>query len=136
MGQPETGGKHRPGRGLAFHAPGVTLTKSPAATMNSAGIGAENRCLKFATAVGRRNGGKRGEDKTGTQLVRGLAGRCLGLYLWELEERSVRSIIGATLKRRDGSERVWLVFIGASGFSKFIDTDLLYSGFYPFFLVF
>lgn len=39
---------------------------------------------------------KRGEDKTGTQLVRGLAGRCLGLYLWELGERSVRSIIGMT----------------------------------------
>lgn len=49
---------------------------------------------------------------------------------------SVQSIIGATLKRRDGSERAGLVFTGASGFSKFIDTGLLYSGFYPFFLVF
>jgi hypothetical protein len=44
--------------------------------------------------------------------------------------------MGATLKRRDGSERDGLVFAGASGFSKFIGTDLLYSGFYPFFLVF
>jgi len=49
---------------------------------------------------------------------------------------SVQSIIGATLKRRDGSWWDDPVFTGASGFSKFIDTDLLYSGFYPFFLVF
>ena len=44
--------------------------------------------------------------------------------------------MGATLKRRDGSEQDGLVFTGASGFSKFIGTDLLYSGFYPFPLVF
>ncbi|MBD9586834.1 hypothetical protein IB254_07165 [Pseudomonas sp. PDM03] len=40
--------------------------------------------------------------------------------------------MGATLKRRDGSERLGLVITGASGFSKVIDTDLLYDGFYPF----
>ena len=50
--------------------------------------------------------------------------------------RSVQSIMGATLKRRDGSERAELVITGVSGFSKFICTGLLYSGFYPFFLVF
>lgn len=44
--------------------------------------------------------------------------------------------MGATLKRWDGSELEWLAFTGASGFSKFIGTNLLYSGFYPFFLVF
>jgi hypothetical protein len=43
----------------------------------------------------------------------------------------IQSIIGATLKRRDGSEREGLVFKGASGFSEFIDTGLLYGGFYP-----
>lgn len=44
--------------------------------------------------------------------------------------------MGATLNRRDGSEREGLVFIGATAFSEFIDTDLLYSGFYPFSFVF
>lgn len=84
--------------------------------MNSAGIGPENRCLKFATAGGTRDGRKRGEDKAGTQLVRGLAGRCLGLYLWGLGVRSVRSIIGATEKRRESGAGV--VVIGGIGGSR------------------
>lgn len=86
------------GRWLAFHALGVTLTKSPAATMNSAGIGAENRCLKFATAVGRGDGTGREESRAGTQLVHGFVTRRLGLYLQDVKEGAVRSIIGAALK--------------------------------------
>ena len=42
---------------------------------------------------------------------------------------SVQSIIGATLKRRDGSEREGLVFTEDSAFSEFINTDLLYNDF-------
>ena len=55
-----------------------------------------------------------------------------GLCLQANCVQSIQSIMGATLKRRDGSGRVWSMVTGVSGFSKFIDTDLLYSGFYPF----
>lgn len=44
--------------------------------------------------------------------------------------------MGATLNRRDGSECEGLAFTGDAAFSEFINTDLLYSGFYPFSLVF
>ena len=40
--------------------------------------------------------------------------------------------MGATLKRREGSEREGQAFTGDWVFSEFINTDLLYSGFYPF----
>lgn len=72
----------------------------------------------------------------GTELVQGKVKVTVSLYFKGLYDKSIQSIIGATLKRRDGSERAGLVFTGASGFSKFISTDLLYSSFYPFFFVF
>lgn len=73
----------------------------PEPTIDSARIGAENRCLKFANAVGRGDWTRREKNRAGTQLVRGLAARRLGLYLREVKEGSVRSIIGATEKRRE-----------------------------------
>ena len=92
----------------------------PEPAVDSARIGAENRCLKFANAVGRGGGIRREDNRGGTQLVRGLVARRLGLYLREVKEGSVRSIIGATEKRREsgagvaviggigGTESVWL----------------------------
>ena len=81
---------------LAFHARGFESHKgSPLPTIDSARIGAENRCLKIANAVGRRDGRRREENRAGTQLVHGLAARDLSLYLREVKEVSVRSIIGA-----------------------------------------
>jgi len=87
---------------LAFHTRGFNSDKgSPLPTIDSARIGAENRCLKIANAVGRTDGRRRVENTTGTQLVHGLAARCSSLYLREVKEVSVRSIIGATEKRRE-----------------------------------
>jgi hypothetical protein len=40
--------------------------------------------------------------------------------------------MGATLNRRESSERGGLAFAGNEVFLKFISTDLLYSGFDPF----
>jgi len=101
-GQTENGAKRRWGGLLAFHARSFNYHKgSSLPTIDSARIGAENRCLKIANAVGIRDGRRRKENRTGTQLVRGLAARCLSLYLREVKEVSVRSIMGATEKRRE-----------------------------------
>lgn len=54
-----------------------------------------------------------------------------GFDQW-IQALAIRSIMGATLKRREGSEREVLVFAWVTAFSKFISTDLLYSGFCPF----
>jgi hypothetical protein len=116
-GQPENGAKRRRGGLLAFHARGFNSQKgSPLPTIDSARIGAENRCLKIANAGGRRDGRRREENRTGTQLVHGLAARCSSLYLREVKEVSVRSIIGATEKRRESGAGVAVIGdIGCSG---------------------
>ena len=57
-----------------------------------------------------------GEDRAGTRLVRGLAATNLGLYYWAVKEESVRSIIGATEKRRESGAGVTVIGdIGGSG---------------------
>lgn len=64
-------------------------------------IGAENGCLNF-TRAGRTEGGAgMGGEVGGTLVVRGIGRRRLGLYLQGDKRRLVRSIIGATEKRRD-----------------------------------
>lgn len=72
--------------------------------------------MKFANAVGRGNGKRREKNRAGTQLVRGLEARRLGLYLREVKEVSIRSIIGATEKRRESGAGVAEIGdIGGSG---------------------
>lgn len=106
----------------AFHARGFNYHKGlPLPTIDSARIGAENRCLKIANAVGRRDGRRREENRTGTQLVRGLAVRCSSLYLREVKEVSVRSIIGATEKRREsGTDAAVIGDMGGSGLVRLV----------------